>query len=107
MKNYIAPGKTLSVVAGASGITAGTALVVGDIVGVPKISAAEGETASVDIEGVFELPKATGAIAQGKKVYYIVATKNFTGTAGSNVLAGIAYEAAASADTTIKVALSH
>jgi predicted RecA/RadA family phage recombinase len=106
MKNFIANGKVLEVTATAA-ITSGAAILVGDIVGVPIISAAIGEKASVSIEGVYELPKATGAIAQGKKVYWIVATSNFTGTAGSNVLAGIAYEAAASADTTVKVALSH
>jgi len=107
MINFIADGEVLEVLAtSATGaIVSGTALLVGDIVGVPIISAAIGEKASVALEGVYELPKATGAIAQGKKVYWIVATSNFTGTVGSNVFAGYAYEAAASADTTVKVAL--
>jgi len=105
MKNFIAEGEVLAVVAGASGIISGDPVLVGDIVGVAITSAAEGSIASVSLEGVYELPKATGAIAQGKKVYYITATKNMTGTVGSNTLAGIAYEDAASADTTVKVAL--
>lgn len=105
MKNFIADGKVIEVTATAA-ITSGEAVVIGDTVGVAIISGAIGDKVSCAQEGVYELPKAAGAIAQGKKCYFVVADKNITGTAGSNIFAGYAYEGAAAADATVKVKLA-
>lgn len=106
MKNFIAHGEVIEVTATAA-ITSGEAVVIGDTVGVAIISGAIGDKVSCAQEGVYELPKAAGAIiAQGKKCYFVVADKNITGTAGSNIFAGYAYEGAAAADATVKVKLA-
>ena len=105
MKNYIAEGEVIPVVTPSGGYTSGTMYLVGDIPGVAVITTVEGAIGSISIEGVYELPKASGAIAIGKLCYWDDSAKNITGTASSNKTAGYCYEAAASAATTVKVAL--
>jgi predicted RecA/RadA family phage recombinase len=106
MKNFIAEGKVLAVVAPAGGITAGKAVLVGDLVGVAITSAAEGETCTVSLYGVYELTKGVGAINQGKKCYFVTSDETIIGTASSNKFTGYAFEDAAAADATVKVILA-
>lgn len=108
MRNYVQPGDTLDLTAPSGGVISGQATLFGAIFGVAATDAAQGKKVAVKVEGVFNLPKATGAgIDEGAKVYWITADKKVTATAGSNTLIGHAVEAAASAATSIAVRLSN
>lgn len=106
MKNYIAKGHVIEVVAGLGGVAAGDFVLIGSVPAVAITSAAEGDTYTAQCEGVFEVVKATGAITQGAKLYWDATAKNITTTATSNTLAGWAYAAAASADATVQIKLN-
>lgn len=64
-----------------------------------------GKIGALHVEGVFIMPKATGAIELGANVYYNVADDNITTNKTGNVLAGYAVAPAAADDTTVKVKL--
>lgn len=99
--------------------TATAAVSVGDIVslntriGVAGNDIAAGETGAVNVEGVFEMPKATVAVTLGAAVYWDAEAKNITTVASTgsddtkkdNIPAGYAVAAAASADATVLVKL--
>lgn len=103
MKNFICDGKRMPIVAPEGGVVSGTAYLVGTKVCVAFDTAAAGATVVVVTEGVFELPKATGALTQGAKVYWDDTAKDFTATATSNTLAGYVFVAAASGDATVQI----
>lgn len=87
-------------------IEANTIMAVGDIVGVAGTDIGPGETGSLHIAGVFEMPKKTASeeIAMGKKVYYD-GSSGITATASSNTYAGIAAAATSATDDKILVKL--
>ena len=104
-QNYIQPGDVIEITAGAT-ITSGQMVKVGAIVGVALGSAASGETVRVKLTGVFELPKATGAITLGAAVYHVAADNNLSTTSSGNTFVGHAVAAAASGDATVQVRLA-
>ena len=89
-----------------SAVAAGDVVVLGDLVTVAPRAIAANALGAVAIEGVFTLPKASGAISQGVIVYWDATNSNITTTAGSNKRAGKAAYAQASGDTTVKVLLN-
>lgn len=101
---YWQRGETLDFTA-TSAVKNGDVVSLNTRVGVAGTDIAVGETGQVHVVGVFEFPKATGAITLGAAVYYDGENKNITTTATSNVLAGYAVVAAGSADTTVLVKL--
>ena len=106
MKNYVQPGNTLTLVAPAGGTTSGAGLLVGAIFGIASSTVDASAEVAVDVVGVFELPKAVGAVTQGAKVYWDNTAKNVTTTVGTNTLIGACTVAAANGDTTIQVRLN-
>lgn len=58
---------------------------------------------TAEVVGVFEFPKATGALTTGASVYWDPAASNITSTATNNIPAGMVVDDAASAATTVKV----
>lgn len=106
MKNKIQPGHVLDYTNGTgAAILAGTLVVFGVLFGVAVADIPDGETGAVDLEGVFEFPKASGAITQGAKVYYDATAKNVTTTAASNIAIGGCAEAVLTGALTVKVRL--
>lgn len=105
---YIQPGKVLDFVNGTgAAIASGAAVVIGTRVGVALTNIANGATGSVQICGVFNLPKTSGdTIAQGALVYVIAATGVITTTSSGNVLAGVAAAAAGSGVTSVNVLMN-
>lgn len=102
-QNYIESGEVLDLTATAA-TTSGQVVVIGAMVGVAMGDAAIGEVVAVRLKGVYEVPKATGAITLGAKVYW-----NGTGataTATDNTFMGYAWTAQASADTVVRVVLA-
>ncbi|PRA57517.1 DUF2190 family protein [Brucella pituitosa] len=71
MKNFVQPANIVDLTAPAGGIASGEAHMFGSLFGVATTSAAEGAKVAVSLEGVFKLPKATGAgIVEGSKAYW-------------------------------------
>ncbi|MGR3464083.1 DUF2190 family protein [Limimaricola sp.] len=105
MRNFIQPGNSITVPAPAA-VFSGQGVIVGALFGVAATDAVTGEDVAISTMGVFELPKASGAIAVGAKVYWIAADKTVTTTATGNTLIGAAIEAAATGAATVRVRLN-
>ncbi|MGG7200756.1 DUF2190 family protein [Clostridium butyricum] len=63
------------------------------------------DTGSVHVEGVYKMKKAAEEIALGANVYFDVNNDCITTTSASNIPAGYAVEASASADGYVQVKL--
>ena len=105
MKNFIQPGKMISILAAAN-VLSGAAVKAGVLFGVAAHDALSGEPLEIATEGVFELPKATGsAWSVGAAIYWNGTACTVATTAG-NLLIGCAVIAAASGDTAGTVRLN-
>jgi len=91
----------------AGGVVSGVGIKVGDLFGVPATSAAEGEPFELAVAGVYTLPKAAVAIAEGVKVYWHAGNGNVTTTASGNTFIGHAVGAWAEGAAEIDVRLSN
>ena len=102
MRNYIQPGRTLTLVAPYD-VLSGAGLLVGSIFGIANCAATSGTAVETDVVGVFELPKVSAqAWTQGAKLYWDDMAKNVTTNAasGANPLIGAAVAAAANPSAT-------
>jgi predicted RecA/RadA family phage recombinase len=98
MKNYIQPGTVITLAAPYT-VTSGQGAQVGSIFGVASADYTSGADGEFEIEGVFELAKATGtAWVPGQKIYWDNSAKVATAVAATNILIGNATLAAASGD---------
>jgi predicted RecA/RadA family phage recombinase len=98
MKNFIKPGKVLTMIAPAGGVTSGELVFIGSIFGIAATSAAEGEEFELSTGGVWELPKtAAEAWTVGAKVYWDATNAVATSAdgAGANKQIGVATAVAA------------
>ncbi|WP_337996221.1 capsid cement protein [Oleispirillum naphthae] len=110
MRNYVQEGRTLSYYnsSGAT-ISAGAAVVVGGQVGVAINDIADGASGTLSMEGVYTLPKTSGAaINVGTAPIFDVSAGAFvpagTATAAGDITGAVtAWATAASADTTVNV----
>lgn len=105
MRNYVQPGESLDLTAPSGGTVAGTMYKIGSILCVAAASVAAGLKFAAYVLGVFDLPKATGAVTEGQLLYWDDTAKNITTTATSNTKAGVAAQAAASGDATVRIRL--
>ena len=107
-KNYLGRGDSLNIIA-PSNVVSGQGLLVGSgLLGIVGADALSGAQVALHTEGEWLVTKAAGtAWTVGQLIYWDDAPKNFTTTSTSgHVKAGVATEAAASADTTGKVRLN-
>lgn len=106
-------GKVIQYTASAD-IAAGKVLKIGNILGVALVNIANGATGSVAIEGVFSVPKVSGAvIGQGESLTWDVSANTNTGAFDDNAAvaatgdvtgaAAVAFEAAGNGITTMLV----
>ncbi|HAT48866.1 MAG: DUF2190 family protein [Nitrospirae bacterium] len=100
MKTWSQSGDTVTVVAPAD-INSGEGLMIGVLFGVAVSTATSGSDLEICTTGVVDLPKASGAITQGAKVYWDNTAKVVTTTATSNTLIGCAIVAAAVGDAAV------
>jgi predicted RecA/RadA family phage recombinase len=103
--NFVQEGNALNYTAGAD-IDSGDFVLIGAIGGVATTDIANGKTGAVHIKGVFSVPKATGAVSQGAKLYWDATNSVLTTTASGNTIVGVAAEAALSGDATAKILLN-
>ena len=106
MKNSIQDGEVLALAAPYA-VSSGGGALIGAIFGVAVTTLANGEVGNFQLEGVYTLPKATGAAATlGAKAYWNDTNKNVTATASTNTLIGVFVAAYASGDTSALVRLN-
>lgn len=109
MKNYVQPGKVMTVTLAAA-VLSGEGMVVGDLFGVATGKGAIGEQIELALQGVYKLAKPTAGgsgHAQGTKLYWDAANKQVTESdgGGANKFAGYSFAGAADADTSELVLL--
>lgn len=103
--NYIQPGETLVYVnSGDAAVVSGALLTIGALVGVADGDIPAGASGAVGVSGVWRLPKGSGAITQGAKVY--ADADGEISTTASGTFAGVAFAAADSAASTVDVLLN-
>ena len=107
MKTFRQNGEVYDYTPSGAAVASGDVVVMGTVVGVAVTDIADGVQGAVSAYGVHNLAKvAATAIAQGAKVYWDASNSVATSVATSNTLMGVAFDAAASADTTINVKLA-
>lgn len=105
MKNYIQEGCTLTLTAPYAR-TSGQGAKVGNIFGVAVGDVANAADGEFKTEGVFELNKTSAqAWTQGAKIYWDDTAKEATSVSTSNLLIGVATEAASNPSSVGKVKL--
>lgn len=104
---YWQRGETLDYTnSGTTAIEANTITPLGNRVGVIGAPIAAGETGSLIVTGVFEMPKDDAAITAGADLYWDGTNGCVTATKGTlTVVAGYAAQAAAAADEVVLVKL--
>lgn len=101
MRNYISDPDGASFVAPYAVASGGGALIGPGLFGVAKIAIASGQRGPFELRGIFKLPKASGAISDGAKLYWDNTARVLTTTSGSNTYVGAAAAAAATGDATV------
>jgi len=105
-RNYIQPGRVLTVPAPTGGAVSGAPVLIGTLFGVAQHDAAEGQDLEILTEEVVELPKATPlAIDLGDRLFWNTGDGVLDKTATAQVCVGVAVLPAASADATVRVKL--
>lgn len=84
---------------------AGSVVFLGKLAGITKLDIPAGELGTVATVGVFNVIKASGAIAQGAAIYWDADAGKATTTPNAKYL-GVAIEAAASDAETVKVLIN-
>lgn len=105
MKNYVQSGDLITVAAPAA-VASGDIVRAGSLIGIAAGAAASGADLVLQLTGVFDLPKATGAITLGAVVYHDAATGDVTTTASGNVKLGVAIAPAGSGAATARIRLN-
>ncbi len=106
MFNQIQNGEILEYINGTgSTITSGSLVLAGALNGIALTDIANGDSGSVYLEGVFELPKKAEAMTQGQKLYWDATNNYLTVTATNNTYIGAAWLPAASGAAVVRVVL--
>jgi len=106
MKNFVQRADNLPLAVPYTTITAGQGMLVGALFGVAVTDGVQNQVISAEIEGVFDLTKEpTLVIGAGVRVFWDNTNRRVTTTATSNFCIGVATQAAAGADATVRVAL--
>ena len=108
MKNFIQHGNAVDITAGAD-ISSGDGVLVGSMFGVAAGDIANGEDGTINLSGVYDLPKiGSQAWTVGALVYWDDSNSRCTTVATDNTLIGVAVAAVGSgaSDTTGRVRLN-
>lgn len=108
MKNYEQEGDSIEITAGAN-ITSGQLVQFGRLHGVAVADIASGARGAISLEGVYTLPKLTGAAADactaGGPVFFSNGSVSGSDSAGTRLQVGHSLVAANQAATTVSVRL--
>lgn len=106
MKNFVQPGKTLTLAAPTGGVVSGKFYKIGSIFGVAVQSAAEGDLFDLETGGVYDLDKTSAEAWTVGATIYATSAGVMTTVATSNTKVGVAVEAAANPSATGRVRLN-
>jgi predicted RecA/RadA family phage recombinase len=95
MRNFIQPGKVLTMVAPVGGVVSGNFYKFGAIFGVAATSAAEGKAFELSTGEVYELPKTSAEAWVTGDVIYATPLGIMTTASSGNTKVGVAVQAAA------------
>ena len=105
MKNYIQPGKVITVAAPAD-VLSGAGVMIANIFGVAAFDALSGIAVEISTEGVFEMPKLTAnAFTVGQLVNWNNSTKEFQTATSTLDACAVVVEAASGSVSVAKVKL--
>jgi len=103
-KNYIQPGKIITVTAPTGGVTSGAGVLIGTLFGIAQHDADEGAELEILTEGVIEIGKTSALqIDVGDRLFWDATNKVVNKTATAQVCVGIAVSAAANPSATVKM----
>lgn len=107
MKNYVQPGKTITVAAPAN-VLSGAGVKVGALFGVAAFDALSGADVEIVTQGVFDLPKTSAQAwaSVGLLIYWDDSEKECTTTASTNLCIGVNVATAANPSDTGRVRLN-
>lgn len=106
MKTFVQSGDVIAATA-PHAVLAGGGAKIGSIFGIAQSDAASGAAVQLATRGVFTVAKeAPLVIAAGDKLWWDDTNKRLTKTASTNLLVGVAAEAAVSAATTVTAFLT-
>jgi predicted RecA/RadA family phage recombinase len=108
MKNYVQKGDVLDyTVPAETEIASGDIVKAGSLIGIAATDGVAGDVIAVNLCGVFEVGKETGAVTVGAPLYFKASTGKATtdDESDANALMGYAFSAQSSGDTTVKVKL--
>lgn len=106
MKNFIQPGRALTVAAPTGGVSSGDVVIVGALIGIATTDAVAGADIEIDCEGVYQVSKKVDDVfAVGDLVYWDATPGEATVTATGNTVLGIAVQAATGPATAVRVKL--
>jgi predicted RecA/RadA family phage recombinase len=108
--NYKAKGSTVEWTNGGTAVSSGDVVTVGDLVGIAAVDIGAGETGTVHIEGVFEVPcNSADVISVGQTLTWDASADEFVDTntpaTGDNAGGVVAMTAAGNGVTTVEVKL--
>jgi predicted RecA/RadA family phage recombinase len=110
MTNYIQEGCSIDYTVLSGGVTSGDLVLIEAMVGVCASTGVEDDVIAVAIDGVYEVPKVTGAISQGEVLYFLdgdVTTATAGGSPWGNLVrAGVAITTELSAAATVHLKLN-
>jgi len=108
MKNYVQPGKNISIAAAPYAVASGAGCQVGAaLFGVAAGAADNGKPVDLVTEGVFDITaKTTDELAIGAIAYWDNSNKEITGTASTHLRVGVAVAAKANPAATARVRLT-
>lgn len=105
MKNFVQPGDNLDLIAPRA-LASGEGFLVGAFFAIASLAVTANTVVASVTRGVFDLPKAAGAVTQGQKLYWDDAAHNVTTVANGNTIIGVATQAAAAGDANVRVKLN-
>lgn len=104
--NIVIPGLQRLTVPAPANVVSGGVVIVGQLPGVAVANALSGENVAVETQAVATIRKLNGAstsFAAGANVHWDATNANATVSVTSNARIGVAYRAAANADTLVQV----
>jgi predicted RecA/RadA family phage recombinase len=107
MRNFIQPGRMITVAAPTGGVVSGDGVLIGQLFGVAATDAAVGSPVEIATEGVFSLPKeaTTTSFAVGAAVEWDGANDRIA-TLDAGLKIGVVVEAAGATAATARVRLT-
>lgn len=106
MRNFIQPGKVLTMTAPSGGVTSGSFVKIGAVFGVAATTAAESEEFEMAVGEVYDLPKVAAQAWSVGDVIYADGTGIMTTVETGNTKVGVAVEAAENPSGTGRVRLN-